>query len=91
MYGPIYQSFLRMVHGDSEQTLRVLVAYYRQKTEAVMYTASVEKNKRDTIIASLSLSREKHLITSDNNEYSYLSCSKLLHTIKVQTRGFMEL
>ena len=33
IYGPIYKSFLKMVHGDSEQTLRVLVMYYRQKTE----------------------------------------------------------
>ena len=65
-----------MVHGDSEQTLRVLVAYYRQKTEAVMYTASVEKNKRDTSIASLSLSREKDLITSGNNE--------IAHTLKIK-------
>ena len=32
-----------MVHGDSEQTLRVLVAYYRQKTEPIAYTASVVK------------------------------------------------
>ena len=36
VYGPIYQAFFRMVHGDSEQTLRVLVAYYRQKTESLV-------------------------------------------------------
>ena len=36
VYGPIYQAFFRMVHGDNEQTLRVLVAYYRQKTESLV-------------------------------------------------------
>lgn len=28
LYGPIYHSFFKMVHCDSKQTLRVLVAYY---------------------------------------------------------------
>ena len=31
IYGPIYKFFLKLVHGDSAQTLRVLVSYYRQK------------------------------------------------------------
>ena len=34
-----------MVRGDSEQTLRVLVAYYRQKTESLMYGSNSEVNK----------------------------------------------
>ena len=36
VYGPIYQDFFRMVHGDNEQTLRVLVAYYCQKNESLV-------------------------------------------------------
>ena len=38
MYIPIYRSFFKMVHGDSEQTLSVLVTYYRQKTESLVNT-----------------------------------------------------
>ena len=37
VYGPIYKAFLKMVHGDNEQTLRVLVGYYRQKSESLVY------------------------------------------------------
>lgn len=31
VYGPVYYLCLKIILGDSEQTLRVLVAYYRQK------------------------------------------------------------
>ena len=37
VYSPIYKAFLQMVHGDSEHSLRVLVAYYRQKSDIVGY------------------------------------------------------
>ena len=53
-----------MVHGDSEQTLRVLIAYYRQKTESLMYTAALAKQdklKSDSVIASLSISKKDKL------------------------------
>lgn len=37
VYEPIYKAFLKMVHGDSKQTLRVLVGYYRQKCKSLVY------------------------------------------------------
>ena len=64
LYGPIYQAFLRIIHGDSGQTLRVLIAYYRQKTESLMYTAALAKQdklKSDSFIASLSISKKDKL------------------------------
>ena len=43
--------FLQMVHGDSEQTLRVLIAYYRQKSESVEYDSNI---LRDTNVVNKS-------------------------------------
>ena len=36
VYGQIYKAFLQMVHGENEKTLRVLVGYYRQKSESLV-------------------------------------------------------
>lgn len=83
--GPIYQSFLKMVHGGSEQTLRVLVAYYQQKTESIAYTASVIEsnivpptNKSDYSVVQDSimneLSKNKLMNLLRDNIKCILSC-----------------
>ena len=56
---------MNTVHGDSEQTLRVLVAYYRQKTVALIYTASLLPTKKvvPVVVNSINATHSQHLIT----------------------------
>ena len=52
MYDPIYQSFLKIVHGDIKQTLRALVSYFQQKTESLIYLANSELKNTDILSSS---------------------------------------
>ena len=53
VYGPIYKAFFSMVHGGSEQTLRVLVAYYRQKTEFLVYSTYFSETVNKVILPTV--------------------------------------
>ena len=60
VYGPIYQAFFRMVHGDNEQTLRVLVAYYRQKTESLVCDLREKKLEIESTTVSRCVQHDIH-------------------------------
>ena len=60
-----------MLQGDSEQTVQVLVAYYRQKTESLMYLAGLaqkDKFKIDSVVSS-NLNIHKPVVSHNQIEY----------------------
>ena len=77
-----------MVCGDSEQTLRVLVAYYRQKMESLMYGTNSKLNKstqsgngHSGVLSNSNKTDPKYFILLVKNELSLVNTNHFIDMV----------